>query len=418
MSMDIVFDANNLIKAFRKTSQETAWKESVQTYDLNLLQNIHETIADWRSGKFQLGGTHNFPIHERGHVRWIKSNHIRDRVVLVSFVDNVLIPKMRPLLVYDNGASLKGKGIDFSRRRFCVHLNQFYQRHGNHGYIRFFDFSKYFDNIRHDTALQMFAEILEPDELGFLKMVFDKFATDLSDLSEDDFKALDEGVFNSLDYVNVKSKAGKQVLRKGVGIGSPVSQAVGIFFPYKLDNFIKTVLGVKEYGRYMDDFYIMAETIEQLNVWTEDIREQCAKYKLFLSDKKIRTCRMDSEFVYLKTIYRVFDNGRILKRIHHSAVVRERKRLKKHRELIEQGRMTLSDVQICYRGWRGCYKKLDSKKEIRKLDGYFKELFGVEWHDIKDDERIRNDRPGADKPVAPVINRNRITTNDERGGKE
>ena len=400
MGMEIVFDANNLIKAFYKTSQETEWKESVQTYDLNLLQNIHDTIKDWEDGHFRLGTTHNFPIHERGHARLIKSNHIRDRVVLVSFVDNVLIPKMRPLLVYDNGASLKGKGIDFSRRRFCVHLNRFYKRHGNHGYIRFFNFSKYFDNIRHDITLEMLSEILEPDELAFIRMVFATFATDLSELSEEEFRRLDDGIFNSLDYVHLKQPGErKQILHKGIGIGSPVSQAVGTFFPYKLDNYIKTVLGVKEYGRYMDDFYIMAETVEQLDEWTVKIKEQCAKYRLFLSEKKIRTCRMDSEFVYLKTIYRVMDNGRILKRIHNSAVVRERKRFKKHKRLIEQGRMILKDAQLCYRGWRGCYQKLDSKKEIHKLDIYFKDVFEVEWYDIISVQRGKTNKTQKKKKI-------------------
>lgn len=383
MSMDIVFDANNLINAFRKTSQETSWKESVQKYDLNLLENVRKAQKAWMDGKFQLGSTHNFAIHERGHVRWIKSNHISDRVVLVSFVDNVLLPKMRPLLEYDNGASLKGKGIDFCRRRFCVHLNQFYQKHGNKGYIRFFDFSKYFDNIRHDVALSLFSEILEPDELRFLKMVFDKFTTDLSDISDEEFKQVDEGIFNSLLYVNRTSNKGEKILHKGVGIGSPVSQAVGVFFPYKIDSYIKNVLGIKEFGRYMDDFYIMAETVEQLDYYTKKIKEQCTKYKLFLSQKKIRTHRMNTEFVYLKTVYKVFDNGRILKRMHSSSVKRERNRLKKHKKLIQAGRMKLADVQMCYRGWRGCYKKLDNKTEIRKLDSYFKTLFGVEWNDIK-----------------------------------
>lgn len=92
---------------------------------------------------------------------------------------------------------------------------------------------------------------------------------------------------------------------------------------------------------------------------------------------------MNTEFVYLKTVYKVFDNGRILKRMHGSSVKRERNRLKKHKKLIQAGRMTLADVQMCYRGWRGCYKKLDNKTEIRKLDSYFKTLFGVEWNDIK-----------------------------------
>ena len=375
MSMDVVFDANHLIAAFYKTAQETFWKESVQRYEMNLLENVRKAQLQYLSGKYEIGATHDFTIHERGHVRRIKSQHIADRVVLVSFVDNVLLPKIRPLLIYDNGASLKHKGIDFSRRRFAVHLNQFYREHGNKGYVRIFDFSKYFDNIRHDVALDFFRKILDPDELAFLEMVFRNFETDLSELTGDAFRALDEGIFNSLDWADQASRKGEKMLQKGVGIGSPVSQVVGIFHPYRVDSFIKTVLGVKQYGRYMDDFYIMAERIEQLDEWTERIREECAKYRLFLSDNKMRTCRMDREFVYLKTIYRVLDDGRILRRMHHSAIERERRRLIKHRRLISCGRMTLADVKACYRGWRGCYAGLDSQRALKKMDRYFAEVF-------------------------------------------
>ena len=138
---------------------------------------------------------------------------------------------------------------------------------------------------------------------------------------------------------------------------------------------------MKYYGRYMDDFYIMAEDIATLDELTQKIREQCEKYKLFLSDKKIRTCRMDKEFVYLKTIYRVEANGHIVKRMHHSAVERERRRLKKHKGLINRGRMTFNDVRDGYRGWRGCYKRTDSRRQIEKMDKYFYELFGRQWYD-------------------------------------
>lgn len=375
MSLDAVFESNNLIAAFCKTSEETHWKESIQRYEMNLLKNIEDAQEQYRTGTYKVGETHDFTIHERGHVRRIKSQYIFDRVVLVSFVDNVLLPKLRPKLIYDNGASLKGKGIDFSRRRFCVHLNRFYQRNGNKGYIRFFDFSKYFDNIRHDIVAELFNDILEPDELEFLKMILRNFEMDLSALSDEEFEAVDNGIYNSIDYAFTPKGDGSKMLRKGVGIGSPVSQAIGIYFPYKIDNYIKSVLGVKEYGRYMDDFYVMAESIEKLDEWTEKIKAKCEKYALFISQNKVRTCRMDKEFIYLKTIYRVKPDGTIVKRIHHSAIERERHRLKKHKGLIANGRMTLDEVKACYRGWRGCYAKTDSKRALQKMDEYFMGIF-------------------------------------------
>ena len=375
MELDVVFETNNLIAAFRKTSDETHWKESVQRYEMNLLKNIAEAQQRYRDGTYTVGKTHDFTIHERGHVRRIKSQMIFDRVILVSFVDNVLLPKLRPKLIYDNGASLKGKGIDFSRRRFCVHLNRFYRRHGNKGYIRFFDFSKYFDNIRHDIAIKLFEDILEPDELEFLKMILRNFEVDLSLLSDEEFEAVDKGVYNSIDYAFTPAGDGSKMLRKGVGIGSPVSQAIGIYFPYKLDQFIKTVLGVKEYGRYMDDFYLMAETVEQLDEWTKRIAAECKKYDLIIGNNKVKTCRMDREFIYLKTIYTVKDNGTILHMMNHEAVVRERHRICKHKGLTECGRMTKEQSKSCYKGWRGSYGRTDSKRALQKMDEHFMGVF-------------------------------------------
>ena len=101
-NMESVYDANSLIDAFNKSKKGTAWKESVQRYEANLLRN------------------------DRGHLRHIKSMHISDRVVQRSVCDNVLVPELSKYLTYDNGASMEGKGIHFARKRMSTHLHKFY----------------------------------------------------------------------------------------------------------------------------------------------------------------------------------------------------------------------------------------------------------------------------------------------------
>ena len=42
-NMESVYDANSLIDAFNKSKKGTAWKESVQRYEANLLRNVNQT---------------------------------------------------------------------------------------------------------------------------------------------------------------------------------------------------------------------------------------------------------------------------------------------------------------------------------------------------------------------------------------
>ena len=374
--LEEICNANNLIRSFYETRAGTDWKESVQRYEINLLQNVRQSQLDIRAEKYRMKPCVEFQLHERGHKRNIKSLHISDRVVLHSCCNNVLVPRVRPKLIYDNGASLKNKGISFSRRRFCIHLNKYYKEHGNKGYIRFFDFRKFFDNIPHEQALEQYRVMLNNREFEFVKKIFKSFEIDVSYMTNEQFACCMQEVFNSLEYVKHDfPHTREKMMPKSVGIGNQISQITGVFFPHNLDNFIKIVCGVKYYGRYMDDFYIIAETVEELNVLTVMIAAECERLGLFLNYKKIRTSPLDKEFVYLKTIYRMKPNGKIVKRITKDNISRERRKIRKFRNPVNREQLTAEHAAECYKSWRGSYKKYDSHYEIIKMDKYYLSVF-------------------------------------------
>lgn len=152
--MESVYDANSLLDAFNKSKKGTAWKESVQRYEMNLLRNINQTQKELKDGTYEQKDFYEFKLHERGKTRHIKSMHISDRVVQRSVCDNVLVPELSKYLTYDNGASMEGKGIHFARKRLSTHLHKFYRKHkSNEGYVLLIDFSKFFDNIVHDGLI-------------------------------------------------------------------------------------------------------------------------------------------------------------------------------------------------------------------------------------------------------------------------
>ncbi|MDR0403590.1 MAG: hypothetical protein LBH35_08400 [Treponema sp.] len=144
--------ADNLYTSFKRSRRGVAWKESVQRYEANALRNIAETRRKLLAGENIQSGFVEFDLRERGKIRHIKSVHISERVVQKCLCDYALVPLLSRPLIYDNGASMKGKGVLFALRRLIVHLSRFYRANGfsNNGYALLVDFKRFFDNVRHD----------------------------------------------------------------------------------------------------------------------------------------------------------------------------------------------------------------------------------------------------------------------------
>ncbi|WP_418614771.1 hypothetical protein [[Ruminococcus] torques] len=124
---EIVCDANNLYRAYKASVKTSKWKETTQ----------------------------EFTLFERGRVRPITSIQIRDRIIRHVLCDEILLPEVKKHIIYDNCASIKGRGISHQRDRFEVHLRKYYRLYGNEGWILFGDFSKFYDNIIHEIAKKM-----------------------------------------------------------------------------------------------------------------------------------------------------------------------------------------------------------------------------------------------------------------------
>ena len=169
-----IFDGNLLYESFLRAKQGSDWKSQVHKFEMNFLIELGNLHKELESGDYKFQSSTEFILHERGKVRRITGEQIKDRVAKHALCDEILTPAVRKYLIYDNGASLKGKGIDFTRRRLLVHLRKYYQKHrSNDGYILLIDFSKYYDNIRHDRLMELFEKYVEDDRaLDFLRTIY------------------------------------------------------------------------------------------------------------------------------------------------------------------------------------------------------------------------------------------------------
>ena len=252
--MDKLKDANVLIKSFNKCKNGSIWKESVQKYEINLLKNIYNQIKSIENKTYKHKPFNEFTLNERGKTREIKAIHISDRVILRALCDEILTPQLNRYLIYDNGASIKGKGIDFTRKRFETHLHKFYRNYKtNEGYILTIDFSKFFDNVQHDKLMNLFAKYLDDQELlSLLNKLIQCFQIDVSYLNDNDYQNCLNTLFNSIQYNKIHKSllTGEKFMNKSIGIGSQLSQISGLLYPIEIDNYCKIVKGLKYYGIY------------------------------------------------------------------------------------------------------------------------------------------------------------------------
>jgi hypothetical protein len=339
-----VADVDNLYSSFKDSMKGVAWKESVQRYEANALHNITDTRRKLLSGESVQSGFMEFTLRERGKVRHIKSVHISERIVQKCLCEQVLVPILSNGLIYDNGASIKKKGVSFATKRFIAHLSKFYKHNNNspEGYCLSIDFSKFFDSIDHEILFEM----LE-------KEIKDRRVIELTK-----------------SFITVFGDG------KSLGLGSQVSQISAIYFPSKLDHFIKDMKGEKYYGRYMDDLYIIHHDKEHLEQLLNEIETVCGTLKITINKKKTRIVKLSQGIEFLKGKYVLLASGKILRRPCKDSTKRMRRKLKKFKPLIDSGRMKFPDLRSAYQSWRGNFKKrFNAYYRVRFMDKLYYDLF-------------------------------------------
>ena len=339
-------ELGNLCQCTLKCTRQSRWKETTQRYLADMLIRSVELQEEVLEGRYRVSKTTDFPLNERGHLRWIEAPVVRDRAVQKSLMEQVLVPSIRPYLIYDNYASLAERGTSFARKRFEVMLRRYIQRNGTDGYILLGDIRKYFESVVHATLKKMLGPKLtaEPQEVADL-----------------------------INYVIDSSSHSDN----GLNLGSECPQIFAVYYLNPLDVYIKVVKAIRYYGRYMDDFFIIGRTKAELTALLLEIEAKVAELGLTVNAKKTQIVKLRHGFTWLQVKYFITPTGKIEKAMSHDKVVRERRRLKAFKRMLDQGTMSENDIYNCYKSWRGSVVKDHNvyRSTITSLDKLYKSLF-------------------------------------------
>lgn len=295
ISFENVFTIEHLYDSAKECMRNVRWKYSTQLFELNLAQWLYDLRKDLFNGDYKSKGFSVFYIKERGKERKIQSVHITERVVQKCLVQYALRPSIVPTLIYDNGASLSGKGTDFSLKRLRKHLASHYRKNGLEGGILLADIKNYFGSIPHDRVHKMFEYYVKDERL--LK---------LSNYFIDCFKG------------NV-----------GIGLGSEISQIAAITYVNHIDHYMKERMHIKGYARYMDDIYMIHEDVEYLKECKEELEKMLNSLGLKLNEKTRIVNFNKGYFTFLKRRFHITETGKIKTEIDKKKISGMRQKLKR-----------------------------------------------------------------------------------------
>ena len=162
---------------------------------------------------------------------------------------------------------------------------------------------------------------------------------------------------------------------RGLSLGSEMNQTYALLCLDELDHKIKEHYHIKEYGRYMDDTYIIGNSKEELKSLLDDIDKICKKQGIFINHKKTQLFRLDKGFTFLKIKYRLTDTGHLVRIPVKKNFIRERRKLKSFKNLLDKGLIDFHDIEEQYKSWKGNIQKYDCYKSLKNLDKVFNDLF-------------------------------------------
>ena len=292
------FDA--LYEASYKVCRNVRWKDSTIVFEENRIETILKTEYDLRINEYLQLVFSCFSIIERGKPRDIRACHINDRLVQNALCEEVLLPELTPKFVYDNCATLKGKGIDFALERVKHHLQQAHLEYGlgNDFYGARIDIRKYFDSIDHKSLKKMARNVIKDDQVyNLVCYLIDTFAYKITK-DKEPIQGKPYFISKNGKYVEVQITRFKPNRKyyecdaKSLGLGSQTSQLFALLTLNEVDHFIKEELHIKYYGRYMDDLYLIYNDSQYLLECVQKIEQKLAEIGLQLNTKKTTITRI------------------------------------------------------------------------------------------------------------------------------
>lgn len=329
----------------KKCCNGVRWKQSTQNFELHLFSGTAARRRKVLDGTWKPKKCTHFTLRERGKVRPIDAPHITDRQVHKTLCNNVLIPLYGPSMIYDNGASQRGKGLHFSFRRLEDHLRWHYRRYGREGGIFLLDLKGFFPNAPHAAIYRRHQNLI-----------------------------LDPRLRDLVDLVVASSPC--PVPGRGMPLGVEPSQQEMVALPSSIDNFVKCQAGVHCAAHYMDDYYVILPDMEALRLLAYEIVRRFEAMGIAVNKRKCKLVPLTKSFRFCKAKFTLRENGEVIVNGNRDGMKRANRKLNYFQREYEAGNGGLDSAKECLRSQCAYYENYDDHGRILRLMRRYYAKFG------------------------------------------
>jgi len=286
----------NLFGCWLNTRKNKSSNLRIQRFGEDPLQHLVTIQERLRTRKYSFGPYKTFTVREK-KFRDVVDAPMKDRIVHWMLYQ-YLLPIWQPRFIHDTYGNLPGRGTHAAIERVA----DFARRSGTEWALQL-DISKYFYSVNHDLLKSRVLRFIGDNDLRTLiSDLIDSYHTD-----------------SRYDHLFDESTLYRRTLAKGMPIGNLPSQLFANIFLNDFDHWVKEILHVRHYVRYVDDMVILCGSYDEALYICGQITQYLAADGLTIHPHKIRMAPTKSGIPFLG--YVVWPNhisiGRFIRRRYH-----------------------------------------------------------------------------------------------------
>ncbi len=218
----------NLINAHYRAIAGKRNKVEMLRFEQDMETAIMNIFHDLQNQTYNLGKYREFKIYEPKE-RVIKSLPFKDRVVHQWYVYEFIKPFYIPRFIKDSYACIDNRGTHKCAKSTQKYMKQMRKKYGKNYYVIKADIKKYFYSINKEILYQILKRNIKDNKLLRLTKIL---------------------IYDNNDDTSIP-------------IGNYTSQYFANIYLNELDQYIKNILRIKYYLRYMDDFCILLKSKDE-----------------------------------------------------------------------------------------------------------------------------------------------------------
>ena len=247
-------DLHELFEAYFACRKHKRNTSNAMAFEVDYESKLVQLCKELNEGTYQISRSIVFMIQDPVY-REIFAADFRDRIV-----HHRIIAKLNPLFekqfIYDSYACREGKGTHFGIQRAAKFIRRCSQNYTKDCYVLKLDIQGFFMHIRKDILFGRLSKFIgdkyhKADKGIIISLCRQVIHNDCTK------NGILKGKSSNWKYLPKSKSLFHSPEGCGLPIGNLTSQIFANFYMDSFDHFIKHDLGLKNYGRYVDDFIIV-----------------------------------------------------------------------------------------------------------------------------------------------------------------